>query len=263
MTEAAADAPTFLEERRGHVVLITLNRPDAMNSMNHAMRAGLAQRARELAKDEECRVLVLTGAGTRAFSAGLDLKELGSGERKLGEGKSSDDPVVALEAFGKPIVTAVNGVAVTGGFELALVGDILIGSENARFADTHARMAIMPGWGLTQKMPRIIGWSRYREMAFTGDFIGADKAAEWGLINRVVPADQLVEEAMTIAAKIAECDPDFIKAEKDVIDKGLAGTFSAGMRAEKSASRAWNARRTAEDLEARRKVVTARGRAQS
>ena len=263
MTEAATDDSPFLEERRGHVVLITLNRPDAMNAMNHAMRAGLAQRARELAKDDACRVLVLTGAGTRAFTAGLDLKELGSGERKLGEGKPGDDPVHALEAFPKPIVCAVNGVAVTGGFELALVGDILIGSENARFRDSHAGMAIMPGWGLTQKMPRIIGWSRYKEMALTGRWLLAEEAAEWGLINRVVPADKLVEEAMKIAEAIAANDPDFVHTELELIDKGLEGTLSAGRRTERSASNAWNKRRVAEDLERRRKEVTASGRATS
>ncbi|MGG7566204.1 enoyl-CoA hydratase [Rhodovulum sp. DZ06] len=266
MTDAAAQTrdedPILLCERREGVALVTLNRPQAMNAMNRAMRRDLAQLVRDLGADDAIRVLVLTGAGTRAFTAGLDLKELGSGESKFGEGSAQDDPVVALENFPKPIICAVNGVAVTGGFEMALVADILIGSENARFADTHARMAIMPGWGLTQRLPRIIGVSRYKEMAFTGDFIDAATAAEWGLINRVVPADQLVEEAMKIAAKIAESDPEFIAAERKLIDEGLAGSFADGMKAERAASRAWNASRSAADLEARRKKVTERGRTQ-
>ena len=131
----------------------------------------------------------LTGAG-KAFCAGLDLRELGSeGVPTLGD---ASDPVRALAAFGKPVIAAVNGAAVTGGFELALACDVLLASTEARFADTHARIGVIPGWGLSQKLSRLIGLPRAKEMAFSGNFIDAETAERWGLVNRVLSPDALL-----------------------------------------------------------------------
>jgi enoyl-CoA hydratase/carnithine racemase len=148
------------------------------------------------------RVLVLTGAG-KAFCAGLDLKELGAGQGTLGEGEQrrrpSRDPVEAIERFTGPVIGAINGAAVTGGFELALACDVLLASPAARFADTHARIGIAPGWGLSQKLSRAIGPYRAREVSFTGNWVGAEQAAAWGFVNRVVPAEDLLSTACAMA----------------------------------------------------------------
>jgi enoyl-CoA hydratase len=251
----------LLETRDGPVTVLTLNRPGAMNAIDHALRAAIAEAAARLAADDTVRVLVLTGAGDRAFCAGLDLKELGQSETAL-RGTEAD-PVAALEAFARPIICAINGVAVTGGFELALVGDVLIASDTARFADTHARMGIMPGWGLSQKLPRIIGASRAKELSFTGNFMGAAQAERWGLVNSVHAPDALMAHAMTMAHQMAEADPVFIARYKRLIDDGLARTMAEGRLVERANSRDWNARQQSSDLEQRRLAVTARGRAQT
>src|SRR5215475_7364621 len=139
----------ILAERQGAVALVTMNRPEAMNALSRALRADLARVFRELDADENVRAIVLTGAG-KAFTAGLDLKELGAGDARIGEaanpGTADNDPALAMEACRKPIIGAINGAAVTGGFEIALACDILYASTSARFADTHARIGIMPGW---------------------------------------------------------------------------------------------------------------------
>lgn len=249
----------LLETRDGPVAVLTLNRPDAMNAMNRALRAAIAEAATRLAADDTVRVLVLTGAGTRAFCAGLDLKEIG----QSGMGGPEADPVLALEAFPRPIICAVNGVAITGGFELALVGDVLIASDKARFADTHARMNIMPGWGLSQKLPRILGASRSKEMSFTGNFMAADEAERRGMVNSVHAPEALMDHAMTMAHQMAEADPVMIQEYKRLIDHGLARGAAEGRLVERASSRAWNARQQADDLERRRLAVTERGRAQT
>ncbi|HAJ45299.1 MAG TPA: enoyl-CoA hydratase, partial [Alphaproteobacteria bacterium] len=134
----------------GPVAIVTMNRPEAMNALNRALRSALAETFAALDSSDAVRVVVLTGAGPKAFTAGLDLKELGSDASALGAANAQEparNPVKAVETCRKPVIGAINGVAITGGFELALACDILIASEAARFADTHARVGIMPGWG--------------------------------------------------------------------------------------------------------------------
>jgi enoyl-CoA hydratase len=173
--------------------LVTLNRPAALNALSGALRSQLADVVRRLEADPAVRVLILTGAG-RAFCAGLDLKELGSGQGSLGvdNAVTGNDPVTALQQFSGPVIGAINGAAVTGGFELALACDVLLASPQARFADTHARIGVAPGWGLSQKLSRAIGIYRAREVSLTGNWISAEQAAAWGFVNRVVPADELL-----------------------------------------------------------------------
>ena len=187
------------------VALVTLNRPDAHNALNRALSEAIIATFADLAADEGVRAIVLTGAG-RAFCAGVDLKALTDEPELLssGLGLGPESPiVVALERCPQPIIGAVNGAAVTGGFELALACDYLFASEHARFADTHARVGILPGWGLSQKLSRIIGINRAREMSLTGNFIDAQRAEAWGLVNRVCAAESLLEEALASAAQIA------------------------------------------------------------
>lgn len=260
----SGEQDVVLFERDGDVAIVTLNRPKAMNALSEALRHKLAETMDAIAADGSIGAVVLTGAGERAFTAGLDLKELGAGEAKLGvaAGASRLDPVSAIRRCPVPVIGAINGVAVTGGFEVALACDILIASENARFADTHGRMGIMPGWGLSQMLPRIIGPLRAREMSFSGNFIDAQTALAWGLVNHVTPPAELLPRAVRLAQDIAENDRPFIKRLKTLIDDGLKATLAEGLAMERALNVEWNARQSPEEIEKRRLAVTARGRKQ-
>jgi enoyl-CoA hydratase len=247
------------------VAVVTLNRPEAMNALSKALRAELAAVMREMDARDDVRVVVLTGAGDRAFSAGLDLKELGSEPSAMGDatGETAEaNPVKAVEQCSKPVVGAINGVAITGGFELALACDVLIASERARFADTHARVGIMPGWGLSQKLSRLIGIYRAKELSLSGNFLDAATAQAWGLVNRVVPAGELLAAAKALAADIATIEPGFAAAYKRLIDDGFAVGFGEGMALEHARSSAANRGVSPDEVAKRREQVQARGRQQ-
>ncbi len=247
------------------VATVTLNRPGAMNALSTALRARLYAVMKQVDADNDVRAVVLTGAGERAFTAGLDLKELGSQAGALGSANArgaDENPVKAIELCRKPVIGAINGVAITGGFEVALACDILIASENARFADTHARVGVMPGWGLSQKLSRLIGISRAKELSLSGNFIDAATAERWGLVNRVVPAGDLLATARKLAGDIASADAGFIAAYKKLIDDGFARPFGEAMALEHERSSAANRAVTPEAVEARRAAVQARGRSQ-
>jgi enoyl-CoA hydratase len=250
-------------ERGDGVAVLTLNRPEAMNALSQALQRDLAEAILEVGEDQSVRAVVLTGAGERAFSAGLDLKEVGAyGLGKGPEGPRGKDPVKILAACAKPVIGAINGVAITGGFELALTCDILIASSNARFADTHARVGVTPGWGLSQRLSRVIGPYRAKELSLSGNFLDAQTALAWGLVNRVVEPAQLLPAAKALAADIASCDPDMIKRYKALIDDGFNLAFGAAMALELERSAADNAKVTPESVAERRAGVQARGRDQ-
>ncbi|MFN3515588.1 MAG: enoyl-CoA hydratase [Novosphingobium sp.] len=251
-------------ERDGPVAVVTMNRPEAMNALSSALREALARAMVEVNADDAIRAVVLTGAGTRAFTAGLDLKELGTQGLGAANAKApAANPVKAIEQCRKPVIGAINGVAITGGFEVALACDILIASENARFADTHARVGIMPGWGLSQKLSRLIGISRAKELSLSGNFLDAETACAWGLVNRVVPADELLPAAKQLAADIATADPAMVGAYKVLIDDGFALPFGEAMALEHRVSSARNAQVSGEEVEQRRRAVIERGRSQA
>lgn len=247
------------------VAVVTLNRPEAMNALSKALRAELASVMRQMDVRDDVRAVVLTGAGNRAFTAGLDLKELGADSSAMGDATGSSaeaNPVKAIEQCGKPVIGAINGVAITGGFELALACDVLIGSEAARFADTHARVGIMPGWGLSQKLSRLIGLYRAKELSLSGNFLDANTAERWGLLNRVVPAEDLLPAAKKLAADMASIDPRFSRAYKQLIDQGFETSFAKGMALEHARSSAANSAVTPDEVAKRREAVQARGREQ-
>jgi enoyl-CoA hydratase len=255
----------LLVEKTGPVAVVTLNRPEAMNSLSRGLRAALRQAFLELDADDEIRALVLTGAGERAFSAGLDLKELGSDPAAVQWAASSDpevNPVIAALSCKKPVVGAINGVAITGGFELALACDVLICSSNARFADTHARVGILPTWGLSQRLSRVIGPYRAKELSLTGNFLDARTACDWGLVNRVVEPAELMPAAIRLAQDMAGVEGEMLVAYKKLIDDGYALSFGDGLVLEAKVSPARNAAVTPEMIEARRAAVQARGRSQ-
>jgi enoyl-CoA hydratase len=255
----------LVEKPLDGVAVVTLNRPEAMNALSKALRAALQQAILELEADPEVKVIVLTGAGERAFTAGLDLKELSSDPLGMGAANATDpseNPARAVLACSKPIIGAINGVAITGGFEVALACDVLICSTNARFADTHARVGITPGWGLSQKLSRCIGPYRAKELSLTGNFLDAAKAYEWGLVNRVVAPDELMPAALQLAAQMADIEADMLVTYKAMIDDGYALTMGQGLDLEHERSVVHNREVTPEMVAARRAAVQARGRNQ-
>jgi enoyl-CoA hydratase len=254
------DALVLTEFDAAGYAVITLNRPTALNALSRSLMVQLSDAINALEADPAVRVLILTGAG-KAFCAGLDLKELGSGDTALGGGENgvtARDPVAALARFSGPVIGAINGAAVTGGFELALACDVLLASPQARFADTHARVA--PGWGLSQKLSRAIGIYRAREISLTGNWVSAEQAATWGFVNRVVPAEGLLDAARQLAADMLSCVPAMLLRYKAIIDDGFALPFGEGMALEKARSREFNATVGAATVEARREQVRARNR---
>jgi enoyl-CoA hydratase len=257
----------LLVDRADGVATLTLNRPQALNALSRELRRLLRQALVELPEAGDVDVLVLTGAG-RAFCAGLDLKELGGESSDTTEipGAVSGDAESLLDTMAAcplPIIGAINGFAITGGFELALGCDILIASTTARFADTHARVGILPGWGLSQRLSRTIGIYRAKELSLSGNYLSAEQAADWGLVNRVVPPDELLPASNALAQDIRSCPQDVVRAYKRVIDHGFATTFADGMRVEARANREHARTLTPEAIAARRAGVQSRGRDQS
>ena len=165
--------------------------------------------------------------------------------------------------MGKPLIGAINGFAVTGGFEIALMCDILIASEHAKFADTHVRMGVVPGWGLSQRLSRLIGASRARELSFTGKYLDAVTAERWGLVNRVLSADELMPHALELAREIQAADPDTLKAVQHLIDYSLDHGLDTGLAHEDKLSKDHATSVSKAALEARRGKVINAGRQQN
>jgi enoyl-CoA hydratase len=260
MTTAVLQVEKFPE---GYAI-VTLNRPQAMNALSRELRSMLAASVAALEADAQVRVLILTGAG-RAFCAGLDLKELGASGVPADAGGATapgapaiPDPLTALARFSGPVIGAINGAAITGGFELALACDVLIASSEAKFADTHGRVGVMPGWGLSQKLSRVIGIYRAKELSLTGNFLGAESANAWGLVNRVVAPEQLLPAARALALDMLSALPHMLPALKQVIDEGHAMNFGDGLRLEHERASAANGAVRPEEIEQRREAVRAR-----
>lgn len=242
------------------VATVTLNRPDALNALSRAMRSAIAEAFGGLRNREDVRVIILTGAG-RAFTAGLDLKELGqSGFDASPAGVTAEDLEDAIRNVGKPVIGAINGFAITGGFEIALMCDILIASTEAKFADTHVRMGVVPGWGLSQRLSRLIGSSRAKELSLTGNYLDAETAERWGLVNHVLPPADLMPFCQQLARDICSTDPETSRQVHRLIDFGWEHSLAEGLAEESRASVAHKDHLSAELLEARRGQVQSRGR---
>jgi enoyl-CoA hydratase len=195
-----------------HVRVVTIDRPDRRNALDLATIEALVTTLRALDDDADVRAIVLTGSDP-AFSAGLDLAEVGSGVIDLEAiGERGDDPWVVLQQVRTPTIAAVNGAAVTGGLELVLDCDLAIASEQARFADTHARVGIHPSGGLTVLLPRAVGRRNALGMSLTGRFVDAEEARSMGLVNAVVPHASLLDAAVETAVAIAEADERILPA---------------------------------------------------
>jgi len=231
--------PLVLYDLKDHVALITLNRPQVMNAMSRALRGELVA-ALARAGAEQARAIVLTGAGERAFCAGLDLNEISAEPNSLAEAVTPDSPVNPVAAIGRctcPVIAAVNGVVMTGGLELMLACDMAIAADTARFADTHARVGVVPGWGLSQKLSRIIGPGRAREMHFSAQPLDAATAERWGLVNRVVSSKDLLDQTLDLARAMAAHDPDNLAKITDLVRLGWELPLGDAMALEAERSR--------------------------
>lgn len=245
------------------VAVITLNRPEARNALSVALREESTAAVRTLGEDETVGVIVLTGSGP-AFSAGVDLKEIGApGGAPRPASPGSDDLVAAIVACPVPIIAAVNGLAITGGLEVVIACDIVLASASARFADTHARVGILPLWGMTQRLPRLIGMQRAKQLSFSGDFCDAETAQRWGLVNRVVEPDQLLTEAVALAAVIAANDRRAVRNLKRVYDEGALLPMAEGLALERARGREHMTGVKPQDIADRRAAVQARNRQQA
>jgi enoyl-CoA hydratase len=251
--------PVVLVEITDFVATVTLNRPDRRNALSGDLISSLRATLAGLDNQADVRAIVLTGADP-AFCAGLDLTELGSPDGPLRSVTAG--PVVPDLA--KPLIGAINGVAVTGGLELALACDFLVASERARFADTHARMGIQPGWGLTVALPEAVGLRRAREMSATGNFVSAQTALAWGLVNHVVPHDDLLDFAVRLAADAASSDQAALRTIFGTYDEGALGTAREAHAVEAQAHARLHARGiNADQVAQRRAAVIERGRTQA
>ncbi len=223
-----------LTERRGSVALVTLNRPEAMNACDRALLSELRETLVDLRFDPEIRVIVVTGAGEKAFCAGADLKER-AGMTPLEVKRfivTIRDTFSLLEAMGKPVIAAVNGVALGGGTELALACDIRIAASGAMLGLTETGLGIIPGAGGTQRLPRLVGKGRAKELIFTARRISAAEALDIGMVEQVVAAGELLEAAMRMAEKISENGPLAVEQAKYAINAGMETDLATGLMIE-------------------------------
>lgn len=256
--------PVLLVDREESIAIVTLNRPDQMNALNAELRIAIGETMAELESDPGIRAVIVTGAG-RAFCAGMDLKEIGGGS----DGQTGYELSVAgqdamragFENFSGPVIAAVNGAAATAGFELALACDLIFVARGAKFLDTHARVGIVPGWGLSQRLPRLVGLARAKEISLSGNAVSAEQAVEWGLANRICEPDSLLDEARALAADICSCVPGVMEQVKTMIDTGysmhlddaMAYELEVGIESSKQIDSAQIGRRRAAIMERGRK----------
>ncbi|MCM8711205.1 short-chain-enoyl-CoA hydratase [Clostridium sp. SYSU_GA19001] len=210
-------------EKEDNIALVTINRPKALNALNSETLKDLEAVIEMLEKDSEIYAVILKGSGDKAFVAGADISEMKDLNEEQGRefGRLGNKVFRRLEKLNKPTIAAISGFALGGGCELAMACDIRIASEKARFGQPEAGLGITPGFGGTQRLARLIGAGRAKELIYTGEMIKADEAYRIGLVNKIVALEALLDEAKAMAKKIAENAPIAVKLCKDAIDRGL------------------------------------------
>ncbi len=276
-----SDADVVLVDVDDGIATITLNRPESRNAMNSALGIGLARAVADGEARDDVAVMIVTGADP-AFCAGADLKEMSSPSAGSTSASSApgvpddpDDPYRRDEIgkyaefrgpfppHTKPVIGAINGPCITGGFEIALNCDFLVASERARFADTHARVGIMPGWGLTVLLVESVGVRRARELSATGNFIDASTALAWGLVNHVVAHEDLLPFTRELARAVAGNDPVGVRRMFATYAEIAGSIYDDGWAIEDRVNRAWLAGGIdAAEVAKRRDAVVERGRTQ-
>ncbi|MFW6334007.1 MAG: enoyl-CoA hydratase-related protein [Desulfosalsimonas sp.] len=233
----AENEGVLLAEDRGQVRILTMNRPEMMNALNFEMLRALKQQIDSLRFNRNVRVIIITGAGEKAFSAGADLKERATlSDLQVREFiYTIRNLLTDLESLNKPVISAVNGVALGGGTEIALASDLRIVSMNASMGLTETRLAIIPGGGGTQRLPRLVGRGKAKELIFTGRRVDGREALEIGLANKICEAELLLDEAVKTAEMICEAGPIAIEQAKYAIDAGMETDLHTGLAIESNA----------------------------
>ena len=209
-------ADEVLRERRGHVEILTINRPEARNAINRATAVALGNALDECEGDDDVWVVVLTGAGDKAFSAGMDLKAFAAGEFPITDKGFGG---ITQRDFPKPLIAAANGAALAGGFEILISCDMVVAAEHAKFGIPEASRGLIAGGGGLIRLPKRIPLAVAYEMALTAEAIDANRAYELGLVNRVVPAERVLDEAVALAEAIAKNAPLAVRTSKDVMKR--------------------------------------------
>lgn len=242
MTNHPPACETLRCERRGHAAWLTLNRPEAMNSMSPQLVQELGQALDHIEADHDVRCVVITGEG-RAFCAGADLKAVKSfGDQAGPAGQEAAIRVFLgaatallrrIERLPMPVIAAVKGVALAGGLETALCCDLVIAAEEAKFGDAHARYGLIPGWGGSVRLPRKIGPNRAKQMMFTAEHVPARTMMDWGLVNQVVPLAELRAAVDSFAARLVDKSPLGLRRMKQLVDDGLEQPVDIALRNER------------------------------
>ena len=229
-------------EKLDNIARITINRPDQLNAISRRTLQEMERALKELRKDPNIRVVILTGAGEKAFCAGADLKggiftpetDSVKGARLARMGQEFTE---LIERYETPVIAAVNGLAFGGGWEIAMACDVIIASENAQFCLPEINLGLIPGWGGTQRLPRLIGKSRAKELIFTGDRLTAREAERIGMISKAVPTKELQKTALELAGKLAMKSPIMLKLAKQAISRGIDMNLKSGLAEEVRAFR--------------------------
>ncbi|MFH2091744.1 MAG: enoyl-CoA hydratase-related protein [Pseudomonadota bacterium] len=231
--------PLLLTEKQDKALILTLNRPDVMNCINFDLLEAIGSKLLPLQTQKEIRTLIITGAGEKAFCAGADLKERATltPEQVTRFILTIRNLLTSIQRLPIPVICAVNGVALGGGTEIALAADIRIASDTASMGLTETRLAIIPGGGGTQRLPRIIGVAKAKELIFTGRRVDAAEALDIGLVNTVTSPDMLMKKALEMADMIAQTGPIALEMAKYAIDAGIETDLATGLAIESNAYR--------------------------
>ena len=235
-TNASLALANVKYEKKGAIVYITVNRPKVLNALNTSTWNDLNAAFEDAKADASVRGVILTGAGDKAFIAGADISELAHLDAYQGEESSrlGQSVLDLIENLGKPVIAAINGFALGGGCETAMACTMRIAVEQARFGQPEVKLGLLPGGGGTQRLPRLVGKGRALQLILTGETISAQEAYRIGLVNEVVPVDNLIDRAETILKQIAANAPIAVKFSLDAVNKGLDSNQSVGLALEAS-----------------------------
>ena len=229
-----SETQTLLEERHGRVAILTVNRPDKLNALSQQVRDEMVARLAALETDDGVGVVVVTGAGEKSFVAGADIAEF-AGRAPLDQRHAMRSPRIfdVMSSFGKPVIAMINGFCLGGGCEMAASCDLRVASEKARFGQPEIKLGLIPGGGGTQRLPRLIGHGQTMRLVLTGEMIPADEALRIGLVELVVPHDELRARTLAIAETIAAMSPLTLRIAKEAVNASRELPLEAGLRYER------------------------------